>query len=463
MKTKYLLPFFIILTGIFNACEKTPDANHSAGKLEFSINAEVGDETLKSTDSDSASLTYHILLTVLDEDSIPVMEDELIPLVRFGDHFISQKIEFETGVYFLDKFMIVNPAGDVIFASPRTGSPMAYLVQNALPMAFKIRGDGTTRVVPEVLRVIDQQPSDFGYASFGFQIIRPLPFYVSVFHDNPLSMAPSQLIPAKLLVIGEDGWKHEFKLEPRVNKVIIRGTSNVYNLIVFTKNHDPKEFSIPRRKLIATTEENPLMLPVGSPPEMVVRYQPGPEDGKDAMITDLDPEDNFGDHKYFEASFRSEPVLTVMRTKRSLMYINIYKDLPKSARVTKVLLTMALEIPYAAPHDSVNSQGDRSQWPKAVLQQITEPWEENKVTWKNQPATISANQVHLDFQPHLSTIMRTYDVTKLFIPEQEIAAPHHGMMLKLAENTRPGGFRFASSDSPVPEMRPRFTVFYTQN
>ena len=48
--------------------------------------------------------------------------------------------------------------------------------------------------------------------------------------------------------------------------------------------------------------------------------QPGPEAGKDAMISNLEPDKNFGEHKYFEATFLSEPVLTVMRSNRSLIW-----------------------------------------------------------------------------------------------------------------------------------------------
>ena len=55
----------------------------------------------------------------------------------------------------------------------------------------------------------------------------------------------------------------------------------------------------------------------------VLVLQPGPDKGKDAMISNLEPDKNFGGHKYFEATFLTEPILTVMRSNRSLIFFNL--------------------------------------------------------------------------------------------------------------------------------------------
>ncbi len=39
------------------------------------------------------------------------------------------------------------------------------------------------------------------------------------------------------------------------------------------------------------------------------------------MISNLNPDKNYEDHKYFEATYLTEPVLTVMRSNRSLIQI----------------------------------------------------------------------------------------------------------------------------------------------
>jgi hypothetical protein len=98
----------------------------------------------------------------------------------------------------------------------------------------------------------------------------------------------------------------------------------------------------------------------------------------------------------------------------------------------------------------------------AVLQQIIEPWEEDKVSWNTQPKTIEANQVFIPpFIRNVNFII--LDVTRLFVPVNEIAASNHGMLFKLWPTERFPGFRFASSDFPDAAMRPKLTVFYTIN
>jgi hypothetical protein len=99
-------------------------------------------------------------------------------------------------------------------------------------------------------------------------------------------------------------------------------------------------------------------------------------------------------------------------------------------------------------------------WYGGVFQQIVEPWEEDKVTWNNQPQTIMANQVFLSpFIRNVNFII--VDVTSLFVPVQEVAAANYGILFKLWPTERFPGFRFASGDFPVELMRPRLTIYYT--
>jgi hypothetical protein len=89
-----------------------------------------------------------------------------------------------------------------------------------------------------------------------------------------------------------------------------------------------------------------------------------------------------------------------------------------------------------------------------------EPWEEMKVTWNTQPKTIEANQVYIPpFIRNCNFI--EVDVTSLYVPVAEIAAPNYGMLFRLWPGERFPGFRFASSDYPEAYMRPQLTIYYT--
>ena len=139
MKTLSRILAVIIITLVaagIQSCEKNNPATEETGSFELFLNLADPDlANLKSEIPDSLGeevSRYHALLTVVGPDSMPVLEDELLPLYKFGDGFFSEKIEMKAGHYILMKFMIVNPDGEVIFAAPLRGSPKAYLVKKPL-------------------------------------------------------------------------------------------------------------------------------------------------------------------------------------------------------------------------------------------------------------------------------------------------------------------------------------------
>jgi len=89
--------------------------------------------------------------------------------------------------------------------------------------------------------------------------------------------------------------------------------------------------------------------------------------------------------------------------------------LPKSATIKKVTLTLHYDLPL--PWDSaIFTPGSSGgvEWLGGVLQRITEPWEEGKVTWNNQPKSTEVNQVYI--APFiLNCNFINVDVTKLYV------------------------------------------------
>ena len=384
-----LFPLYILLmiAGWFSSCDEEFKNTQQKGELEFSIRIVEKSDLLKSLKSDSLPdySTYQLLITVVDEKNETVFEDKMIKLIPFGNSFLSEKIEMTPGTFLLTKFLVINPKGIVIYAAPLEGSSMSYLVTNPLPVSFQINPEIVTTLRPEVLVVGEEPPEAFGYTSFRFYVVRPLTFYVSVYLDNPLLMAPSALTDAQLRVISTNGWEHTYQIEPTVNKIIIRKGAANYTLIVMKEGYPTRTYSFSAAQLQASSPDNPLLLVIGESPYDTLILQPGPEKGKDAMIMDLKPFTNFGDYPYFEATYMSEPILTVMRTTRSLIYFNIYEQLPPMAVVQKVTLTLSFDL---QTWEIINTNGNMNpdiRWDIAILQQIVEPWNEHEVTWDNQP------------------------------------------------------------------------------
>lgn len=449
----------IMLAGVgLFSCRKT---DNGIGKAKFSLNIPGGSGQLKSgTIADSGMVSYQLMISVENMQGIPVFSDKLIPLYTFGTGFVSENVEIKAGEYKLTSLMVINPLGAVVYAAPLAGSPLAYLTNKPLPLNFNISPDKITTVTPEVLPVDNQSPGQFGYASFGVEIINPLVFYTECFLDNPLLMAPTQITTAKLTVFADSGWHYSFKLEAMINRIVIRGGSEKFVFLLEKEGYTAQNFEFTASQLIATSQTNPMVLKIPWGPYQILTLQPGPEAGKDAMISNLEPDRNFGDYKYFEATFLSEPVLTVMRLNRSLIWYDL-SQLPVSASIQKVILKLSYDLPV--PWDSTlivpGTSGGITGFIGGVLQQVIEPWEESKVTWNSQPASIEVNQVLIPpFNINANSI--EVDVTQLFLPAAANPLPNWGMKFKLWPEDKFPGFRFASSDYPEATMRPMLTVYY---
>ena len=468
MKTSIRLIYFLIVilsvTGL-SSCKKDV-VDDGIGTIEFSMNLPDNVSQAKSAGSDSLVVSYQLLISVEDAKGNPIMSDKLIPLYPFGSGFVSAKVEIKNGEFRLTKFMVMNPSGAIVYAAPVAGSPNAYLTNKPLPIPFNIFPEKVTTLAPEVLAVGDQSPAAFGYATFGVQIIKPLEFWTMcvIGFDNPMIMAPIQITTAKLTISNNNGWIYSFKLIAAVNHLVIRGGSENYTFLLEKEGYPSQKMQFTAKQLLETTKENPLILriPPGTDPTQVFSVQPGPEQGKDAMISNLEPDKNFGDYKYFEATYLSESQLTVMRSNRSLIFFDL-STLPSGAKINKVVLRLVYEkpIPFDETLFPTVSPATGIAWYGAVLQQIIEPWEENGVTWNKQPKTIEANQVFIP--PFIrSTNVLEIDVTKLFVSNLANPLPNHGILFRLWPADKFPGFRFASSDYPEPSWRPKLNIQYTK-
>ena len=447
----------ILAAAAFSSCEKS--SVPGLGTAEFSVS--MSDDQLKSgTTGDTVATAYQLMVSIQDLQGNAILTDKLIPLYAFGSGYVSEKIELKTGELRLIKFMVIDSSGKVIFASPLAGSPLAYLTKRPLPLAFNVYPAKVTQVVPEVLAVGDNTPDKFGYASFGVSVIRPLTFWAGAVIDNPLIMAPfPQFTEAKLTVYAADGWHYTFRLFAGVNQLVIRGGSEVYSFLLEKEGYLPQKFQFKAAELLATSKEAPLYLkiPYDNVLYKTLVLQPGPDGGKDAMISNLEPDKNFGGHKYFEATFLTEPVLTVMRLNRSLIWFNI-AEIPANAIIKKAVLRLSYEVPIPCDSTLIKPASVNS-FVGGALQQITESWEENTVTWNKQPTSTESNQVLIP--PFIRNVnFIDIDVTKLIIPVSTNTAPNHGMKFKLIPEDKWPGFRFASSDHPNIVLRPKLTVYY---
>jgi len=486
---KFLLRILVVLPIFFiSSCEKQLDVEQE-GTLELGVFLDQLDGQLKSAPGDSSDVrTHFVVISVVNEKGERVLDHERLELYNFGGHWITKEIKLKAGQFEVVKFLVVDGEGNVLLAAPVKGSPMAYLVDDPLPLPFVIRKNQTNRVAPEVLVVNNEPPEAFGYATFGVNVVRTLDFFVAVYIDDPRIMAPTRFTDAKLTVIIDSVWRHSFKLEAKVNRVTVRDSHWEYVLVIYKEGFAPKKLVVSREELLKTSPENPLI--IGLPVEdlHVLVIQPGPDEGKDAMISRSLLEDNFGKFPFFEATAVS-PVSSDIQHKltRSLIEFDL-NQLPKSATIKRAILTL-----YYPQYNNANTvypdkyatgaqTGTDTLGPStveylAVLQRVISPWQEHEVTWEKQPETTTDDQVFIPRIYYITDascncivppVSETVDVTKLLTPNTS-GTMHHGILLKLVKEENPEWLRFASSDyemlstsnQELAKHWPKLEVYYT--
>lgn len=482
MKTFKIIIWMLAFIPVFflTSCEKLFEAEQE-GILKLSLMVDQQDD-LKAALSDSNTFKSHYLIvSVVNENGEVVMNDERLELYNFGGHWITKEIKLKIGNYDLTKFLVVDPLGNVLYATPIEGSPKAYLVKDPLPIRFEIIKDQVTNVVPEVLAVLQSPPEEFGYVTFSYSIVKPLDFFIGVYIEYPTPMPPILLTDARLTVKVDSLWWHTFELEPVINKVTIRDGYRCYVLIIEKEGYYTVKLRLTREELLNTSPENPLLVGLKNDNIHLLILQPGPEEGKDATINRQIPDKNFGDHIFFEA-INNQPWISTETDcpllTRSLIQWDL-NQLPKSATIVKAVMTLYYPKIWVEPVTNDTVQNFYAGWgdttiipdrhPCAVLQRIISPWEEYEVTWSNQPETTEEGQVLVPMKYYIMDatcvncfappISEEIDVTSLLTNISGTA--RYGMMFKLVKEEYPQWFRFTSSDFKEPKLWPKLEIYYT--
>lgn len=128
----------------------------------------------------------YVLITVTNTDGT-VYENKKIDLLKIGDLYTTIPLDFSPGEYDLTDFIILTQSNEALYATPKTGSPLAPLVSHPLPLHFSIATDAITNLAIEVVSTDASAPEDFGYASFGVDVHVGPEFSIAVFSSDSLA------------------------------------------------------------------------------------------------------------------------------------------------------------------------------------------------------------------------------------------------------------------------------------
>ena len=166
MKAVSLLALFCVIAF---SCSQDESKVAKLGNISFSFLQKAGANSRVSDVGTPAS----VLLTIKDSNGNAVYENKKLSLFSFGQSYTSESLKMNTGNYTLTQFIVLDVADKALYAAPLQNTVMAKYVSTPLPLSLAVSDGVTTTVTPEVLAVFsDDQPASFGYASFGFVVVK---------------------------------------------------------------------------------------------------------------------------------------------------------------------------------------------------------------------------------------------------------------------------------------------------
>ncbi len=122
-----------------------------------------------------------ILVSVTDNNGNEIYKLKELKVYNFDGEYISEPISLIPGSYSVTDFLVIDKNQNVVYVTPKSGAPLAYLVENPLPVNFNIIDDQVNKINLEVIDIVDGSPNDFGYNTFSFSIVETFDFLTAVF------------------------------------------------------------------------------------------------------------------------------------------------------------------------------------------------------------------------------------------------------------------------------------------
>ncbi len=284
----------LVLSGLLLLFSCNPEMENvkddQIGKVNFSLSLSNDNGQSRQVLAIPAGSYLQISIETLEGE--PVLDDESIEILSFNGNYVSKPLQLNVGEYILTEFMVISPDDEVLYATPMSGSRMAYLVGNDLPLHFEIEENSSIQLPLEVINVSLLLPEDIGYVSFPFTVIDF--FFLSVFK---LDSKGSSLTYAKGYVIQNDDTIKSFTAKPEINTVALSNIGNEEFTLVLIKNGFAKYSETFTIESLLDTHENGLLN---------IHFQPA------LTFTALPQQDGFSDAEFnFQFSLGYQGEITI--------------------------------------------------------------------------------------------------------------------------------------------------------
>lgn len=240
---------FLLVLLVPISCQKE-EVSPKTGKLEISFS-----QSETSSGGRIKSDISSLLVSIKNDAGDFVYEREHISLFKFGEEYLSEPIALTAGSFTLTEFIALDESNAALYATPLEGSPLAYLVEDPLPIGFSITKDHTTKVSPEVIKIEGETSVDFGYATFGLDIVPTFTFSAGIMTYNPVS-GNFELTPAHMEISSGEETLYNMDLEGVTNSIRVQEGFDHYTV------HATRDGFLPYEKTFTEDELKEFISPL---------------------------------------------------------------------------------------------------------------------------------------------------------------------------------------------------------
>lgn len=435
MNFKTLLGSILLLLVSFTACKKE-SIEDSIATSPAEFNLAVSTNALKSTELSDVSSA---LVSIVSSDSASIYNLEEIELVSFNDSYISSQLLLEVGDYKVTDFLILDSNGNVVYATPKTGSDLALLVENPLSVDFSVEENQTTTVPLEVLSIDGYDPSDFGYVEFTISHVKTFNFAVGIYTlDDEDNSTESN---ANITVTANSKTLINKEIEGALNILTINDGLEEYSIEVTKDSYEAFSQTYTLEEL-KQYEDTPLNIYLEKTDSVILDYSKI----TDASITSYYPDNNVGDNNYLQSY--TWTISGTQVTCRSVMAFDL-NSIPTGTQIKSATLSL-----YYADNLSNDIQGFTGGENDLKIELVTQEWDESTITWNNQPSVSTTNAVTIPADGDGKVDKPDIDITTLIQTMINNSDGNFGIMISQIEETPYKSSFFASTENELVDKRP---------
>ena len=178
--------------------------------------------------------------------------------------------------------------------------------------------------------------------------------------------------------------------------------------------------------------------------------QPGPMDGKDAIVWSITPDSTWG--------WNQEATLTAWTYGGDPSYKRFYIEFDYSSIPAGAIIDSAYLFyhnnPSAPSHSGLHS-GSNTFW----VRRVTSSWDEDSISWNNAPSDTTQNQVQVGAS---TSNTMDYKIDDKNLVEDQLQYGNHGFFMRLVTEATWRAVVCASSNATDSTNHPAIKIYYTE-